>query len=46
MLPDGIFMDEGQTSKICVILSENEQSRQRDIHIAFSIRPVNNTGSK
>lgn len=46
ILPGNVLLKEGNTQEICILVSENEQSRERDIHITFSITPTSDTASK
>ena len=36
-LPEFVFLTEGEEHEICVVISDAEESRQRDIHISFSV---------
>lgn len=36
-LPEFVFLTEGEEREICVFISDEEESRQREIHISFSV---------
>ena len=45
-LPRNVSLKEGNTQEVCILVSENEQTRERDIHITFSVTPTSDTASK